>query len=129
MEPSGSYGEAILDQIVLKGMKFYSHSGLYPFEREVGQPIEVDVTCRMDLEKAGETDKFHETIDYTAIYEKVESVVEKGEHNLIEALASDIARSILDFDSVEWVNVRCRKPKVRLPGILDYVEVSIERSR
>ncbi len=113
----------------MKGMKFYSHSGLYPFEREVGQPIEVDVTCRLNLELAGNSDKFQDTIDYTAIYEKVESVVKKGEHNLIEALATDIARSILDFDSVERVNVRCRKPKVRLPGILDYVEVSIERGR
>jgi dihydroneopterin aldolase len=110
-------------------MKFYSHSGLYPFEREVGQPIEVDVTCSMNLKPAGETDSFNETVDYTVIYEKVASVVEKGSHNLIEALANDVAESILDLERVKKVGVRCRKPKVRLPGILDYIEVSIERSR
>ena len=118
-----------MDRILLKGMKFYSHSGLYPFEREVGQPIEVDVICSLSIKKAGESDKFNDTLDYSEIYERVESVVEKGSHNLIEALATDVATSILDFEPVKKVEVHCRKPKVRLSGILDYVEVTIERSK
>jgi dihydroneopterin aldolase len=118
-----------LDKIVLKGMKFYSHSGLYPFEREVGQPIEVDVICSLNLKKAGESDKFGDTLDYSEIYEKVAKVMERGTHSLIEALASDIATSILAFEPVSKVEVHCRKPKVRLSGILDYVEVAIERSK
>lgn len=110
-------------------MKFYSHSGLYPFEREVGQPIEIDITCSLDLEKACESDKFCDTLDYSEIYEKVSKVMEKGDHSLIEALAGDIAASILAFELVNKVEVHCRKPKVRLSGILDHVEVSIERSK
>ena len=113
----------------MKGMKFYSHSGLYPFEREVGQPIEVDVICSLDLKKAGESDKFGDTLDYSGIYEKVGKVMERGTHSLIEALANDIAVSILGFEPVSKVEVHCRKPKVRLSGILDYVEVAIERSK
>jgi len=113
----------------LKGMKFFSHAGLYPFEREVGQPIEVDVTCFLDLKEAGETDRLDKTIDYSMIYDRVESIVAKGNHNLIEALATDIASSILDCSTLRGVRVRCRKPKVRLPGMLDFVEVTIERNK
>jgi dihydroneopterin aldolase len=110
-------------------MKFFSHSGLYPFEREVGQPIDVDVTCFMDLQEAGETDNLEFTLDYLEIYQNIAKVVEKGSHNLIEALANDIAVSLLTFEQVGKVSVRCRKPKVRLSGLLDYVEVSIERGK
>ncbi len=128
MELSEEGGSA-LDKITLKGMKFFSHSGLYPFEREVGQPIDVDVTCFMDLREAGEEDSLELTLDYLEIYRNVASVVEKGSHNLIEALANEIAVSLLGFEPVGKVAVRCRKPKVRLSGLLDYVEVSIERSK
>jgi len=110
-------------------MKFFSHSGLYPFEREVGQPIDVDVTCFMDLQEAGETDNLEFTLDYLEIYQNVAKVVEKGSHNLIEALANDISDTMLAFEQVKKVAVQCRKPKVRLSGLLDYVEVSIERSK
>jgi len=113
----------------LKGIKFFSHSGLYPFEREVGQPIEIDVVCSLNLEKAGKTDRIDDTLDYVEIYRKVASVVEKRSHNLIEALAEEIAGSILECGQVATVVVHCRKPKVRLPGMLDYVEVAVERSR
>jgi dihydroneopterin aldolase len=118
-----------LDRITLKGMKFFSHSGLYPFEREVGQPIEVDVVCHMCLKAACETDQYQNTLDYAKIHEEVARIVEKGGHSLIEALANDIAVAVLAFDAVERVEVRCRKPNVRLPGIIDHVEVAIERGR
>lgn len=110
-------------------MKFFSHSGLYPFEREIGQPIEVDVTCRMCLRVAGESDQFPDTVDYAKIHEEVARIVEKGGHTLIEALANDVAVAVLAFDPVEHVEVRCRKPNVRLSGIIEYVEVAIERGR
>ncbi len=126
------FTEAILsrpDRITLKGMQFYSKSGLYPFERETGQPLEVDVTCSLDLRPAGRDDRYAETIDYVTIYEKIKTVVLERRYNLLEAICERIAGSLLEDERIRTVFVCCRKPKVRLPGILDYAEVAIERER
>jgi dihydroneopterin aldolase len=118
-----------LDTITLKNMQFYSKSGLYPFERETGQPLEVDVTCSLDLRAAGRDDRYSETIDYVMIYEKIKAVVLERRYNLLEAICERIAGSLLEDERIRRVFVRCRKPKVRLPGILEYAEVAIEREQ
>lgn len=117
------------DKITLKGMQFYSNSGMYPFERETGQPLEIDVTCALDLRKAGEKDSYAETVDYVKIYEKVRQVVLEREYRVLEAICEKIASALLEDRRINKVLVSCRKPKVRLPGILDCAEVSIERDQ
>ena len=118
-----------LERITLKSMQFYTRSGLYPFERETGQPLEVDVTCSLDLALACKEDRYSYTVDYVSIYEKVEHVVQARMYNLLEAICEQIASKLLEDERILAVDVSCRKPKVRLPGILDYAEVSITRKR
>lgn len=117
------------DRITLKGMQFYSNSGMYPFERETGQPLEIDVTCSLDLRKAGKKDSYAETADYVKIYERVKQVVLERKYRVLEAICEQIASALLEDRRIRKVSVNCRKPKVRLPGILDYAEVSIEREQ
>jgi dihydroneopterin aldolase len=110
-------------------MQFYSNSGMYPFERETGQPLEIDVTCSLDLRKAGKKDSYAETADYVKIYERVKQVVLERKYRVLEAICEQIASALLEDRRIRKVSVNCRKPKVRLPGILDYAEVSIEREQ
>ena len=117
------------DRITLKGMQFFSKSGLYPFERETGQPLEVDVTCSVDLRRACDTDDYQSTVDYAQIYEKVRETVLERRYNILESICERIAVTILEDHRILKVSVSCRKPKVRLPGILEYAEVSIEREQ
>jgi dihydroneopterin aldolase len=102
---------------------------MYPFERETGQPLEVDVTCALDLRKAGEKDSYADTADYVKIYEKVKEIVLERRYRVLEAICEKIAGALLEDKRIHKVVVSCRKPKVRLPGILEYAEVSIEREQ
>lgn len=117
------------DKITLKGMQFYVNSGVYPFEKEKGQPLEVDVICSLDLREAAREDDFEKTMDYEKIYEKIKKVISQKEYSIMEAICERIASNILEDPRIRKVEVSCRKPKVRLPGILDYAEVSIERKQ
>ncbi|HDL78673.1 MAG TPA: dihydroneopterin aldolase, partial [Bacteroidetes bacterium] len=81
----------------------------------------------LDTRQAGDTDDLADTVDYAKIYEIAEEVILEGEYNLIEAIAEDIARLILERLTVEKALVRVRKPHVPLPGITDGVEVEILR--
>ena len=48
-------------------------------------------------------------------------------YDLVEAVAENIAETILDSYSVDYVVVRVRKPSVAMGGVIDYVEVEITR--
>ena len=118
-----------MDKITLKGMRFYSYAGLLPLEKKIGQLVEVDLTCYLDLIPAGESGAIKDTIDYRKAFDLVKHRIEEGHEQLMEALAQRIAEDVLGLPGMEKVVVTCRKPRVPLPGILDYAEVEIERER
>ncbi len=119
--------ETELDVIRITNMVFYAFHGVEPAEKKLGQRFEIDVEVFLDTRRAGNTDNLVDTVNYVTIYEIAEEVVIEGEYNLIEAIAEDIARMILERLPVEKTRVRVRKPHVSLPGITNGVEVEIVR--
>jgi len=118
------------DAIRLRGMRFYGYHGALPAERELGQRFEVDVELTLDLRPAGQSDDLARTVNYAAVYDDVRQMVEGPPCRLIEALAERIAARVLaDYPPVLAVGVRVRKPAAPVAGILETVEVEIERSR
>ena len=68
------------------------------------------------------------TVNYQKVYEIICAVTRKRKYNLLEALAEDIVEEILNhFPQLDRIRVKVRKPQVPLCGILDYVEVTIDR--
>ncbi len=117
-----------MDRISLHGMKFYSHSGLHSFEKDVGQLFEIDVDCYLELEKASLSDHLVDTINYPEMFGLIKNLMENSSFNLMERLAGEIARKVLSELPVERVTVRCRKPRVPVKGFIDYAEVEVTRS-
>jgi len=82
----------------------------------------------LDLRQAGTTDNIRHTVNYERVYGIISQVSKGKKYNLMEALAEDIVEEIIRFfPHLERVLVRVRKPQVPLCGILDYVEVTIDR--
>jgi dihydroneopterin aldolase len=117
-----------MGKITLQNMMFYGYHGVYEHEREMGQRFAVDAEMSLDMTKAGETDELAHSLDYVGAYEVIRAVVENNKFNLIEALATRIADSLLKGPVTE-ATVRVRKPGVTLPGHLDFVQVEVTRSR
>lgn len=116
------------DRIVLSNMRFEAHHGVHRWERQEGQPFEVDVELLLDLRPAGQADDLARTVDYSRVYDLVKRQVEAGPFDLIEALAESIATAILADPAIDEAIVRVRKPAVRLGGPLDHAGVEIRRS-
>lgn len=117
-----------MDKITLSNMMFYGYHGVYEHEREMGQRFAVDAELTLDLARAGVTDELEDTLDYVAAYEEIKAVVENRKFRLLEALAANIAATLLK-GRVSAATVRVRKPGVPLPGHLDYVQVEVTRTR
>lgn len=118
---------SVADMIRLLGMKFFGRHGVFKEEQVLGQRFEVDAEFRVDLAAAGKSDDLRETVNYAEVYDRIKQVMETEVFQLIETCAERIAAEILSNDRVKRVRVRVRKPHVALGGILDAVEVEIER--
>lgn len=118
-----------MDRISLKNMVFFGYHGVLPAEQELGQRFMIDVCLHTDLAPAGQSDDLALTVNYAEVYDIVRDIAENRRFKLIEALAEEIAGSILRRFLVGQVAVTVRKPSAPVAGILDYAEVSIVRSK
>jgi dihydroneopterin aldolase len=108
-------------------MRFHGYHGVLPFEKEDGQPFEVDVELYLSLERASAADDLRDTVDYREVYECVRSFVTGQRYDLLESLAGSIADALRVRFRVNLVVVRVRKPQAPLGGPLDYAEVQVIR--
>jgi dihydroneopterin aldolase len=118
-----------MDRVKLIGVQIYGHHGVTPSEREIGQRFKIDVEMGLDLRTAGRSDRVHDTVDYQAVYGIVETVTRERRYHLIEAMAEDIASSLLEkFPRLKEVRVCVKKPGAAIGAILDHAEVEILRT-
>jgi dihydroneopterin aldolase len=109
-------------EVSLMGMRFHVCVGILPHEREMSQPLEVDLVVR---HAAREQD----VLDYRELYEATRATIGSDPLTYLEPLAEAIATRALAFEGVNWCRVALRKPQVALGGPLDYAQISIERTR
>ncbi len=109
-------------EITLRAMRFHAVVGILPHERELAQPIEIDVTARV-----GEGDGI---VDYRRMYEATAAVFSAGPIDFLEEIAERVAsRLFADHRRIGSVRIAVRKPQVALGGPLAYAEVAIDRTR
>lgn len=119
-----------MDRIILQNLAFFGYHGVMDEEKTLGQRFYLDVSLYTDLKKAGRTDDVSDTIHYGMVYQTIKNVIEMERFNLIEALADRIVRKLLmEYPSLEKVQVTVRKPSAPVPGIFDFMAVEIERTR
>lgn len=123
-------GEDDLDKIYLNQLQFYGFHGLMPEEKRLGQRFLVDVILYTDLRKAGQTDDMLDSIHYGEAYEMVKRIVEGESKNLIEAVAEDIANTLLSgFNLLNACTVKVIKPDPPIPGHYESVAVEVYREK
>ena len=118
-----------MDIIRLKNMQFYGFHGVSESEKHLGGRFEVDLEMQLPLKKSCDSDNLNDTVDYEKIYKTVDSFIKKDKFYLIEALANSIASDILHNFPINSLLVRVRKPHAPVKGVLDTVEVELERKK
>ncbi len=113
-------------EITLQNCAFFAHHGVFAEETKLGQRFFVDVTLKVEPHGALEEDRIEGTVHYGEAFAVIEQLVTKRNRYLIEALALDIAKGLCKaFEQVLHAKVTVRKPNAPVPGILDYVEVTV----
>ncbi|MGF7058145.1 dihydroneopterin aldolase [Brassicibacter mesophilus] len=119
-----------MDKIVMKNLAFYGYHGVMSEENVLGQKFFLDIELYVDLKKAGSTDNVENTVHYGIAYEIVKDIVEDKRFKLIEALAENVANSLMnEFEMINEAIVLVKKPEAPVKGIYDYFGVEIRRKR
>lgn len=113
--------------ITLKNCAFFARHGVYPEEEFLGQRFYVDAEFDVAGAEAAENDELDGTVDYGIVFKVIEEIVTTSRKLLIEALALTIAKELcVRFSPIKRALITVRKPSAPVPGILDYVQVSVE---
>ena len=99
-----------MDKIYIHDLTLRCIIGIYPHERHEKQDVVVNVMLECDLSEAGRTDRIEDTVDYKTLKKEIIRLVEGSAFNLIERLASEIARVCLAARGVRRVTVTVDKP-------------------
>ena len=114
--------------IEVHGLELRGFHGVLDEEREAGQRFLFDVDL-LAHDAGIRSDQLGDTVDYTAVVERIEAINGERRFNLIEALAAAIADDLLEHFPAAHVKVRVRKPEVRLAAPAEYTAATVERGR
>eukprot|EP00892_Ulva_mutabilis_P007789 jgi/Ulvmu1/5382/UM022_0177.1 len=119
------------DTIALRGLQFYGFHGAFPEENKLGQKFRVTAVLycgHKGLAVAGTSDDLNNSVNYAEAHDSIKSIMEGEPRKLIEAVAEDIAATLLArFPQIHATRICVAKPHVPINGILDSVEVEILR--
>ncbi|MBZ0300004.1 MAG: dihydroneopterin aldolase [Anaerolineae bacterium] len=114
-----------MDIIEIDDLRLRCLIGFSPHERKDKQDVVISLHIGTDMRKAGETDDPEDAFNYRTVTKAIIQHVEASEYNLVEKLASEIARICVVDYGAPYVQVRVHKPGAL--RFADSVGVVIER--
>lgn len=99
-----------MDRIFITALSAEAIIGIYDWEREIRQRIEIDLELWADLKPGAASDAIEDTLNYKLIAKRVLAFVEQSRFRLVEALADAVARIVLDEFATPRVRVTVHKP-------------------
>jgi FolB domain-containing protein len=117
----------VSDRILIRDLLVRGIVGINPEERRTKQDIVINLELEVDTRGAAATDEITDAVNYRTVCKRIIEHVETSAPMLVERLASDIAKLVLEAFGVTRVRVRVEKP-----GALRFarsVGVEIERTK
>ncbi|MEW5943003.1 MAG: dihydroneopterin aldolase [Pseudomonadota bacterium] len=98
-----------MDIVFLHEFKIDTVIGIYEWERELPQTVQLDLEIGLPHSRAAETDDVADTIDYGAVVERIRTSLTQRRFSLVEALAEHVAQIILAEFGAPWAKVSVTK--------------------
>ena len=116
-----------MDKVFIEALEIEAVIGIYDWERKIRQPLQFDVEMAFDNRKPAATDEIGDTLDYKAVSKRLIQFVSESSYGLVETLAENCARIIVEEFGV--AHVRLKLSKLGAVRGARAVGVIIERSR
>lgn len=98
--------------ISIKKLRIDTIIGIYPHELKQKQPLIFDVDMQCSIDKIAATDSITDGLDYAAVAQRIEVIVESNKKKLLEGLVKNIAEALIEeFELIEQLSITVRKPQ------------------
>ena len=99
------------DHIFIEQLTVEASVGILPWERQVRQPLKLDLQLYLPLAQCARTERLDLSVDYVKVVEEIETLVHARHYDLIETLAEQLCAHLLArFPVLEAVRLRLDKP-------------------
>jgi 7,8-dihydroneopterin aldolase/epimerase/oxygenase len=117
-----------MDSIIVEGLKVETVIGCFNWERQIIQPLMLDLILSTNLEQASNSDELEDTMNYAEICEISAQVIQDAQPKLIEHAAKLVINALFkQFPAIESVIITIRKPAI-IPQA-NSVGIRLERHR
>lgn len=116
-----------MDIVSVKGLKVSTTIGILDWEKEILQPLVIDLDMFFACDKAAISGNIEHALDYAAVSEFVKATLQAKAWGLIETVAEVLAESIMDAFQVPGIRITVKKPTAIADA--EYVSVTIERGK
>lgn len=117
-----------MDAIIIEGLKVDTVVGCFNWERQIIQPLMLDLTIHNDLSLAAHSDELEDTLNYAQICELAAQVIQEAQPKLIEHAAQLVLECLFStFPSIESISITIRKPAIIAQA--NAVGIRLERNR
>jgi dihydroneopterin aldolase len=98
-----------MDKVFIEALEVECVIGIYDWERKIRQPIVLDLEMAFDNRKPASTDAIEDTLDYKAVSKRLIQFVGDSSYGLVETLAEECARIIVQEFGVQHVRLKLSK--------------------
>lgn len=117
-----------MDKITIQGLEIYAYHGVFPEEKEKGQPFYINAVLETDLRKAGKTDDLSASTHYGEVALLLHKTMTEQSYDLIERAAEVCAEKVLlAFPLVQNITLEVCKPEAPIPLPFQNVSVTVQR--
>ena len=117
-----------MDAIIIEGLKVETVVGCFNWERQIIQPLMLDLIIQTSLEQASNSDQLEHTLNYAEICEISAKVIQKKQPELIEHAAKLVLNTLFTtFPTIESIMITVRKPAIIAQA--NSVGIRLERHR
>jgi len=99
-----------MDKVFIEALEIDCVIGIYDWERSIRQPVQLDVEMDFDNRVPAASDDIADTLDYKAVSKRLIQFVSDSSYGLVETLAENCARIILEEFGVRHVRLKLSKP-------------------
>ena len=116
-----------MDQVFIEALEIDCVIGIYDWERSIRQPVQLDIEMEFDNRIPAASDDIADTLDYKAVSKRLIQFVGDSSNGLVETLAENCARIIVEEFGV--AHVRLKLSKLGAVRGARAVGVIVERSK
>jgi dihydroneopterin aldolase len=116
-----------MDKVFIEALEIDCVIGIYDWERTIRQPVQFDIEMEFDNRVPAASDRIEDTLDYKAVSKRLIQFVGDSSYGLVETLAENCAKIIVEEFGVK--HVRLKLSKLGAVRGARAVGVTIERSR